>query len=84
MIAACSLHLAGSLFGLLFNPDDGGSTFHRKMCKLLYDDTAQHPRQYYYSCLIFQNFTAPEHDFKIREINLILTQFKLKKKTLLP
>jgi hypothetical protein len=41
-------HLAGYLFGLLFDPEDGGSTFLQNTNELLPDFTVSYPRTQYF------------------------------------
>jgi hypothetical protein len=43
--AYCQL-LAGFMLGLLFDPEDGDTTFHQSVGGLLLDYTALHPRRY--------------------------------------
>jgi hypothetical protein len=46
--------LAACLNGLLFDHEDGDSTFYRNVRKIVPDYTASHPRRQYYICFVSQ------------------------------
>jgi hypothetical protein len=50
-VSACRLLLAGFLFGILFDPEDGGIAFLRSVGGLVPNYTTFHSRRYYYLLL---------------------------------